>query len=78
MPLPRVDGAPKATRQSQSKFAVAAIVVLVGLGGASIGYLAAERLRGCATCAASRSPLTVGLYVAIASALAAWALATRK
>jgi len=74
-----VDGPPDtATARSRSHYAGVLIASLVGLTGALIAYEAALNIEQCAVCAASRSPLTVGLYVAIASALAAWTLTSQR
>jgi len=74
-----VDGPPDtATPRSRSHYAGVLIASLVGLTGALIGYEAASNIEQCAVCAASRSPLTVGLYVAIACALAAWTLTSPR
>jgi hypothetical protein len=67
------------TRRSRPRVAAAAFSLLVGLAGAGIGYEAAGKVgQGVAVCAASRSPITVGLYVAIASSLAAWTIFGRR
>ncbi len=55
-----------------------AIAGFFGSAGGLIGYGAATAIGDYAVCAAGRSPLTVALYVASASALAAWTLTVKN
>ena len=67
-----------ATRQSRSRLVILATATAFGTLGGLIGYTAASAIRDCAVCAASRSPITVALYVASAATLAAWGAVARS
>ena len=76
-PLHADGNSEETTHPSRSRLAMATTTVFFGALGGLVGYGAASSIGDGVVCAASRSPLTVALYVACASTLAAWTIADR-